>query len=192
MNLPAPTDKQLLRKQIAALYKAHDKQELACLSEKVTAKIEQCRWFAEARKIACFHSLSDEVNTLAFIEKWANVKEIYLPVILDDCRMELRRFMSGSKLSFNRYNIAEPLPGNCCGSEEVDLFLIPGVAFDRSLHRLGRGKGYYDRLLQNTAAKKVGLCFDFQLFDTVPSDAHDIAMDALFTPSEMLFASNSK
>ena len=184
MTPPAPTDKQLLRRQIAALFKALDKQELDRLSEKVTAKIEQCPWFAEAQKIACFHSLSDEVNTHAFIEKWGGTKEIYLPVILDDCHMELRRFTPGGKTSFNRYNIAEPLAGSWCGSEEIDLFLIPGVAFDRSLHRLGRGKGYYDRLLQNTTAKKAGLCFDFQLLDTVPANAHDIAMDALFTPSE--------
>ena len=186
MVSPTPTDKQLLRNQVAALFKACDKQQLVRLSEKVTAKIEQCPWFVEARKIACFYSLSDEVNTHAFIEKWANVKEIYLPVILDDCRMELRRFAPGGKLSFNRYNIAEPSAGDCCGSEKIDLFLTPGVAFDRSLHRLGRGKGYYDRLLQNTTAKKAGLCFDFQLFDTVPSNAHDIVMDALFTPSEVL------
>ena len=182
------TDKQLLRRQVAELFKACDKQEFARLSEKVTAKIEQCPWFAESRKIACFYSLNDEVNTHAFIEKWAGVKDIYLPVILDDCRMELRRFAPGGKLSFNRYNIAEPSAGSCRGSEEIGLFLIPGVAFDRSLHRLGRGKGYYDRLLQNVTAKKVGLCFDFQLFDTVPSDTHDIVMDALFTPCETLFS----
>ena len=186
MNLPTPTDKQLLRKQVVALFKTHDKQELARLSEKVTAKIEQCAWFSEARKIACFHSLDDEVNTHAFIEKWAGVKEIYLPVILDNYHMELHHFTPAGEISFNRYNIAEPSDGSCCRSEEIDLFLIPGVAFDRSLHRLGRGKGYYDRLLKNTAAKKIGLCFDFQLFDTVPSDAHDIAMDAILTPTETL------
>ena len=186
MTLPTPTDKQLLRKQVAALFKARDKQELARLSEKVTAKTEQCAWFSEARKIACFYSLDDEVNTHAFIEKWAEAKDIYLPIILDDCRMELRRFTPAGEISFNRYNIAEPSDGSCCRSEEIDLFLIPGVAFDRSLHRLGRGKGYYDRLLQSASTKKIGLCFDFQLFDTVPSDVHDIAMDAILTPSETL------
>ena len=184
MPSPAPTtDKQRLRKQVAELFKARDKQELVRLSEKVTAKIEQCDWFAGARKVACFHSLSDEVNTHAFIEKWAGTKELYLPVILNDYHMELRRFVPGCEVSFNHYNIAEPSGSSCCNSEEIELFLIPGIAFDRSLHRLGRGKGYYDRLLQNTTAKKAGLCFDFQLFDTVPHTTHDIAMDILFTPS---------
>ena len=186
MSLPQETDKPLLRKQVAGRFKVYDRQMLADWSERITEKIEQSEWFAQARKIACFYSLDDEVGTHKLIKNWASRKEVFLPVILDDNQMELRRFVPNSELRFNRFNIPEPTQGGCCEIEDIDLFLVPGVAFDRSFYRLGRGKGYYDRLLATTTAKKVGLCFDFQLFDTIPHAPHDIKMDAVVTPEEVV------
>ena len=61
--------------------------------------------------------------------------------------------------------------------DEIELAIIPGMAFDRAGHRLGRGKGYYDRLLSRLkAAKLTGICWAFQLLDEVPSEPHDIPM----------------
>jgi 5-formyltetrahydrofolate cyclo-ligase len=58
--------------------------------------------------------------------------------------------------------------------DEIELALIPGMAFDRAGHRLGRGKGYYDRLLPRLKAQLLGICFPFQLLDEVPAESHDI------------------
>ena len=63
--------------------------------------------------------------------------------------------------------------------DEIDLAVIPGVAFDRYGHRLGRGKGYYDRLLPQIPAPKVGICFPFQLIEEVPAEAFDFRMDTI-------------
>ena len=65
--------------------------------------------------------------------------------------------------------------------ETIDLVLVPGLAFSKDRHRLGRGGGFFDRLLAGRAAQafKLGVCFSFQLLDSVPIDAHDILMDAV-------------
>jgi len=183
MRLPPNNEKQQLRNFIKKEFQKYNAEELRTLSEHILKKIEQSEWFTNAKKIACYHSLPDEVNTVGFIEKWALEKEIYLPVILDDSRMELRRFNSNEQLSYNQYYILEPINGNYCNNNEIELFLVPGVAFDKSLRRLGRGKGYYDSLLAGVKGKKVGLCFDFQLLDSLPYNEYDVAMDAVITSS---------
>ena len=69
---------------------------------------------------------------------------------------------------------------------EIDLIIVPGVAFDRQLNRMGRGKGYYDRLLSTLQAPKIGICFDFQLQDTVPTESFDKKMDMIITEKEII------
>ncbi len=70
--------------------------------------------------------------------------------------------------------------------ETPDLILVPGVAFSRAGHRLGRGNGFYDRLLGGRAASafKLGVCFSFQRLETIPLEPHDIVMDQVMTDSD--------
>ena len=72
--------------------------------------------------------------------------------------------------------------------ETIDLILVPGLAFSRDRHRLGRGGGFFDRLLGGRAAQalKLGICFSFQIVDTMPAQEHDVVMDAVVTESETL------
>ena len=74
--------------------------------------------------------------------------------------------------------------------ETIDLVLVPGLAFSKDRRRLGRGGGFFDRLLGERAsdAFKLGICFSFQIVDTMPSDTHDVVMDAVVTESETLRA----
>ena len=69
---------------------------------------------------------------------------------------------------------------------KIDLFLVPGVAFDKSGNRLGYGKGYYDQLLHNTTGLKIGICFDCQVVDAIPNETHDIKMDIIVTESRII------
>ena len=72
----------------------------------------------------------------------------------------------------------EPVGRRFLNYDEIDVAVIPGLAFDRKGGRLGRGKGYYDRLLSKLPdCRKLGMCFDFQMVDAVPAEAHDIKMD---------------
>jgi 5-formyltetrahydrofolate cyclo-ligase len=74
--------------------------------------------------------------------------------------------------------------------DAIDLILVPGLAFSRDRHRLGRGGGFFDKLLGGRAAQafKLGICFSFQIVDTIPTESHDIIMDAVVTESETLRA----
>ena len=77
-------------------------------------------------------------------------------------------------------------PGALCSQiipPKVDLVLVPGVAFDLNGHRLGRGKGYYDQLLASLRGRKCGVAFDQQVLDEVPTEAHDVRLDYLLTPT---------
>jgi len=66
---------------------------------------------------------------------------------------------------------------------KFDLVLVPGLAFDSSGHRLGRGKGFYDRILAEASGIKCGICHNFQLLEKIPTEVHDAPVDFIFTPS---------
>ncbi|MDR2935887.1 MAG: 5-formyltetrahydrofolate cyclo-ligase [Rikenellaceae bacterium] len=164
-----------IRKTIRAAIAAAGPEELARQSRRVMARIEVLPQFAAARTVALYHSLPDEVDTHAFIVKWSREKTILLPVMQDDGYLELCPFTPTS-LRPAAYGIYEP-QGEAWPCGAIDMIVVPGVAFDRTGNRLGRGKGFYDRFLKRTAACKVGVCFDFQLLDEIPVDSHDVAMD---------------
>ena len=85
-------------------------------------------------------------------------------------------------LQAGAFGILEPTGKLFTDYEKIDVVVVPGMAFDKEGHRLGRGKGYYDRFLakiRNTY--KIGLCFPWQLVDNVPTDEHDILMDEIMT-----------
>ncbi len=124
-----------------------------------------------------YHSLPDEVDTHALIRRWAGRKRILLPVVVGD-DLELRLYAGDDRLAPGAFHIEEPRGEPFTDYAGIDLAVIPGVAFDRAGNRLGRGKGYYDRLLPRLAdTYKIGLCYPFQLADSLPAEAHDVRMD---------------
>lgn len=131
--------------------------------------------------IMAYYSLSDEVCTHQLIDELvAEGKTVLLPKVLDDETMELRRYQSVADLSEGAFHIMEPVGEPFIDYDQVEIALIPGVAFDAEGHRLGRGKGYYDRFLQSLpAVRKIGVCFDFQKVESVPSEAHDVVVDVV-------------
>jgi 5-formyltetrahydrofolate cyclo-ligase len=81
------------------------------------------------------------------------------------------------KFRLGAFGIREPVGETINDYGQIELAVIPGMAFDRSGNRLGRGKGYYDRFVPQLSAYKIGLCFPFQLVDNVPADTYDQLMD---------------
>ncbi len=170
-------EKQEARKKIRELKKTTIREEKQQESEAVWSELEQTEAFAKARVVLAYWSMEDEPHTHDFISRWAGEKCFLLPCIKGDT-LELRRFESREKLVPGaRFAIPEPVGRPWEDPAAIDLIIVPGVAFDKTGNRLGRGKGYYDRILKTSGAFKVGVCFGFQLLESVPVEAHDVPVD---------------
>ena len=164
--------KKDIRAQIALEKKRHGQEESETCSSRLFRLLE---------------THPDEVRTHAFVEKWSKEKTIILPVVKGD-ELELRAYTGKAHLQTSTFHIEEPTGAPWDPTRKIDLAIIPGVAFDRKGNRLGRGKGYYDRLLSRTELYKIGVCFRFQLYEEgLPVDAFDTPMDEVWTEDGKVF-----
>lgn len=177
--------KKQLRKEITQKKSRFSSAELDEFSNRLLNKLEQLPAFQQAATVLLYHSLKDEVRTHAFVEKWKNQKNILLPVVIGD-DLELRKYTGKQDLAVGAYGIEEPAGEPFEEFDRIDLAIIPGVSFDSKGNRLGRGKGYYDRLLPKIKSYKIGICFSFQVSKEVPAEPFDIRMDAVVTDQEVL------
>lgn len=174
-------DKSDLRKCVKAAVKALSLAEKQHLSDSLLEQVEAHSRFAAARTVMLFYSLPDEVCTHAFVERWAAVKTVLLPVV-DGDELELRRYIPGGELCESAFHIGAPVGQAFTAYADIDLVLVPGVAFDAAGNRMGRGRGYYDRFLSQPALKrayKLGICYPCQLVEQVPTNSFDVPVDAV-------------
>ena len=172
-------EKKELRTLIKTLKKQHTKEQLLEQSEKILAKLEQHPDFINAETVMLYSALPDEVQTQAFLEKWHLKKHIILPTVVGDDIIPVA-YGEDTAFAVGDFNILEPQNEPYTGG--FDLIVVPGVAFDGNGNRLGRGRGYYDRFLcHHLDVKRIGICFDFQLLDEVPSEPFDIRMDEVIS-----------
>lgn len=172
-------DKKELRSQIRLLKKQHSKESLQEQSKLILSKLENHEAFKEAKIVMLYSSLPDEVQTLEFIERWRNEKRIILPTVVGD---DIIPVELGEDIDFaiGDFDILEPQSEPYQGS--YDLIVVPGMAFDRKGNRIGRGKGYYDRFLsKHLTIKRIGICFNFQLVEEVPTEDNDIRMNEVIS-----------
>ncbi len=167
--------KQELRKLIRERKALYTIEERKRLSEEICAKVKAHPLWEEASTVLLYHALPDEVNTELLLG--CKDKTLLLPVVVGD-DLELRYYTGAT--SEGAYHIQEPVGEIFTDYDTIDLAIIPGMAFDAEGHRLGRGKGYYDRLLPRIAhAYRMGICFPFQLLEEVPCEHHDMIMDEI-------------
>ena len=168
--------KSELRQQMREYKRQFTRQQLDELSLAVIQRLRPR--LAEAHVILAFYSLSDEVNTHQLLDDLvARGKTILLPKVLDDESMELRRYTGSQDLVEGAFHIMEPVGERFVDYASIDVALVPGLAFDAQGHRLGRGKGYYDRFLQTLPVRTIGVCFDFQKVGEVPVETYDMPVD---------------
>ena len=174
-------EKSELRKIIAQKKKDCSQEQIKEWSSSLLDKLEAHPAFVRAKTVLLYYSLPGEVQTHNFVERWKDKKQIILPVVIGPTELELRRYTGKQDLVKGAYGIEEPAGETFAAFQEIDLAIIPGVGFDSHGNRLGRGKGYYDRLLPKIKAPKIGICFKFQLVDTIPTDRFDYPMDEIVT-----------
>lgn len=143
----------------------------------VCNRLEHTKLFINSKNILCYWAMDDELDTKPFMQKWFGQKRFLLPSIKGD-ELEIRPFNGIENMQKGEhFNIPEPIGNAFTDYEAIDMIIVPGRAFDEEGHRIGRGLGFYDRILENITAKKIGVCFKCQLFDNVPTEEHDIQMD---------------
>lgn len=173
--------KQNLRKEINLLKRSYSEKELSSFSTSIMKCLEASESFQKATCIALYYPLIGEVETTSLLEKWYQKKCLLLPLVEGD-NLKFYRYKGKEALTTGAYGILEPnQTEEVIPIEQIDLIVIPGIAFDKQLNRMGRGKGYYDRLLAQSKAQKIGICFDFQLKNRIPTEAFDIQMDQIIT-----------
>jgi 5-formyltetrahydrofolate cyclo-ligase len=167
--------KKSLRKEMRLRKASISPAEKIRKSELIFSFIEKQDWFVEAKTVMCYWSMPDEVFTHRFVERWMNTKTILLPKMQGSDIIPV--VFDGKLLREPILGIEEPIGNEFGQIDMINIIIVPGMAFDALGNRLGRGKAFYDRLLRNTNALKIGVCFDKQLVDFVPCDENDIAMN---------------
>ncbi|MCL3779641.1 5-formyltetrahydrofolate cyclo-ligase [Prolixibacteraceae bacterium JC049] len=174
-------DKQTIRKQIREAKCQFSLEEKQQLSLPILNNIEGHSLFQQAQTVMLYWSMKDEVHTHDFVEKWYQHKRILLPSINGD-ELVLKQFEGMDELIAGEgFGIPEPAGDPFTAYNEIDLIIVPGIAFDIQNNRLGRGRGFYDKLLKTTNCPKMGICFDFQLLSAIPTEPHDMPMDVVIS-----------
>ena len=175
------TTKKELRITIKSLKNQQDRKEWEEFSNKIFAQVEQTEAFKKSSTILSYWSMNDEVITHQAVERWSKHKKVYLPLIKGN-DLELVRFEGVKKMKPEPiFGILEPTSEEKIEISGIDLVIVPGVAFDASCNRMGRGKGYYDRLLSESVAAKIGVAYNFQIVDEVPVDQYDVPLNMVVT-----------
>ena len=174
-------EKSEIRNCIRKLKKQISFENKKARSKIIFEKLEKLEEFKKSKIIMAYWSMDDEVYTHDFILKWHGEKKIILPVVKGN-ELELKSFSGLDNLTKGEsFGIEEPNGDIFDQPEKIDLIIVPGIAFDKTNNRLGRGKAYYDKLLKTTKAFKIGVCFNIQLLESVPVDKHDIKMDLVIS-----------
>lgn len=145
-------------------------------------------FYKNSSQIMLYMPLGNETDTSEIIQRaFSDGKKCIFPVT-NPITGEITPYYANKGTSFKKgaFSVFEPENNESADVGQIDVFIVPGIAFDRTGTRVGFGKGCYDRFLKYTDAVKIGFCYDFQIADCIPADKHDIKMDFLITESELI------
>jgi len=159
-------------------------------SKLIAEKFFSTAYYNNSKNILIYYPFRSEVDTTLIIkEALKDKKDIILPRVFND-KLEFYFVNNPSKqLEKGAYDIMEPITSLCKPAKisDIDLVVVPGVSFDKNLNRLGYGGGYYDKILSYLPqkVKKIALCFDIQVINSIPVSEHDIKVDMLITETKI-------
>jgi 5-formyltetrahydrofolate cyclo-ligase len=177
--------KEALRRRMLAERDSLGRAELGAMSEAIAEKLFSRPRFAEAGVVAFYLPKGSETDTSGMIRSALKLgKEVLVPVTSGE--ISFVRFTSFADLAPGRFGIPEPRTRNPEPPREPDLVVVPGIAFGLCMHRLGYGRGYYDRYLARSPAYRVGVCYDFQVVERLPRHDDDQRMDEIITEKRII------
>lgn len=182
-------EKKDVRKTMKALLANHPPRERERKGRKITRSLLGLSDYKKAKVIMSYVSTGNEVQTRDFIAfAFSHGKRIVVPAVdSKTCTLTLHEIHSLDELEPGYADIPEPkdksrpiLPN------DIDLAVLPGLAFDEKCNRLGKGKAMFDRLLKDMSCPKIALAFEFQLTEKVPTHSHDIPVDMVLTEERLI------
>ncbi len=190
------SDKNLLRQKMLNLRTSLGSEELSQKSLCIFRKLSSMDIYDKSKIIMCYMDIKNEVKTHDFINESLKIgKRIAIPSISQDINRQ--KFIIPCEI----YNIDKEVekrtfgilePKDCykriLNPKDIDMVIVPGVAFDLKKNRLGYGAGYYDRFLKNIKENcyKVGVGFEFQIVDEICTDDNDIKLDMIITEKRVI------
>lgn len=197
--------KSALRSEIRGSVKALSQQYVDSVSDCLSERLRKEEIFAKSKVVSCYLSMKGEVNTKMLIQSiFKNNQKIFIPKVTgkksqDMFMFEVRSMEEMENFPKNNWGIPEP-PFDLLDTTKdgvfgglIDVIILPGVAFSPSCERLGHGKGYYDCFIERITKEHekfgraqpilIGLALDEQIVESVPTEAHDICLDYVVTPT---------
>jgi len=183
--------KEELRRQMRTRLAAQSAADVRVKSADIWERLSVLGEFATASQLLVYVSKEVEVDTRGLIQQllamgrqvcvpWFDgAKEQYVASELSDFALDV---------AARKFGILEPKPEAVrpVACDQIDVALVPGLAFDETGNRLGRGMGYFDRLLRDVRGIRIALAYDFQLLSKVPTEVHDTSVDFIVTEKRVL------
>lgn len=169
-------EKKLLRKEIKEKLSKLSQDEITAQSAAVCAKVQELDVFKKANTVLAYMAMPRECDP-KYID--FSGKTVAYPLCIEGGRLEIYVPKGEDSFTKGAYGITEPVPEKCRKLEpkELDLVIVPCVAYDKTCKRMGHGVGYYDRLLCETDAVTVGIALNEQIMDSVPAEEWDKKVD---------------
>jgi 5-formyltetrahydrofolate cyclo-ligase len=190
MSHELPLQKRELRRQLLAFLKALTEAEIAEQSARACLLLREQPIWKKARSVLFYASLAREIDLTPILDEGLRAgKTIALPRFIAESgvyeAVQIRDTLADC--APGKFGISEPL-SRCqrYPLKQLDLILTPGVGFDVTGHRLGRGLGFYDRLLAEMSGIKCGVAFDQQIVEGIPAEKHDVRMNYILTPTRCM------
>jgi len=177
--------KEELRKALLKKLLNLTKKEVKEKSRKIQKNLEKLPLYKKAKRVMVYYPLKGEVDLLDMVRKakkdfcFPKIEgENLVPYLVKDLEKDFKK---------GKFGVKEPIGGRCekIKEENLDLVIVPGLAFDYQKNRLGRGAGFYDRFLKKVEKTKIGVAFDFQVLESLPYLSHDEKVDILVTETNI-------
>lgn len=198
MNDLLESEKRKVRYEFLNLRNKLDALNISSYSGMIFAKVSELPVYANAKTAMFYLSYGSEVFTDPMITAAINAgKTVVVPAITDpqDTKMSAVKLSSVKDANQFVYGIRQPEidEDNVVTKEEIDVVFVPAIAFDVSGFRTGYGKGYYDRWLEGIPAEKtVGIAFDFQVTDKLPTDEFDLPVGTIVTEKRIIYVHKTR
>ncbi|MBN1157117.1 5-formyltetrahydrofolate cyclo-ligase [Candidatus Woesearchaeota archaeon] len=179
--------KSAIRKQLLERRNSISSEGILRKSKKIKRLLFRLPEYKKAKSVLFYVSKSKEVCTIEMIKEALKEKTVAVPKTdKKNKKLILSKIKSLGELKEGCFGILEPVKINKIEMYEIDLIIVPGVAFDRECRRIGHGHGYYDRLLSKAKAPKIGLALESQIVDRIPAEPHDVEVNKVVTEERII------